>query len=75
MCILTERQNCINIMFNFLLILTICLIKKYHLEAIKDGLIVNYLSVQSLVFTCGGETLEQESEDIFHTELPGLRFL
>lgn len=47
--------------------LNICLNEKNHVEAAKNFSILNYLLMQSLVFTYGGDFLQTESEDIFHS--------
>ncbi|KAL0129874.1 hypothetical protein PUN28_001856 [Cardiocondyla obscurior] len=46
--------------------INICLNKKYYAEAIKSTCIANYILINSLIFTYGGEFLQQDSEDIFH---------
>lgn len=46
--------------------MNICLIEKDYVEATKNTVTLNFLLMQSLVFTYGGEYLQKESEDIFH---------
>ncbi|XP_077266954.1 odorant receptor 4-like [Temnothorax americanus] len=46
--------------------LNIYLNEKNYIEATKSVLVLNYLLMQSLVFTYGGEYLQKESEGIFH---------
>ncbi|EGI58732.1 Odorant receptor 47a [Acromyrmex echinatior] len=46
--------------------LNICINEKDHVEAIKSVFVLNYLIMQSLVYTYGGEFLQKESEDIFY---------
>jgi len=46
--------------------LNICINEKNHVEAIKSVFVLNYLIMQSLVYTYGGEFLQKESEDIFY---------
>lgn len=46
--------------------INLCLNEKNHIEATKSILVLNYLLMQSLVFTYGGDFLQEKSEDIFH---------
>ncbi|XP_018397688.1 PREDICTED: uncharacterized protein LOC108775736 [Cyphomyrmex costatus] len=47
--------------------LNICINEKNHVEAIKSVFVLNYLVMQSLVYTYGGEFLQRKSENIFYT--------
>lgn len=40
--------------------------KNNHVEFIKSVLVMNYLLIESLVYTYGGDFLQRESESIFH---------
>ncbi|XP_011878863.1 PREDICTED: uncharacterized protein LOC105568088 [Vollenhovia emeryi] len=46
--------------------LNINLNEKNYVEVTKGIMVLNFLLLQSLVFTYGGEFLQNESEDIFH---------
>ncbi|KAG5343793.1 OR10A protein, partial [Acromyrmex charruanus] len=47
--------------------LNICINEKNHVEATKSVFVLNYLIMQSLVYTYGSEFLQKESENIFYT--------
>jgi len=46
--------------------LNLFLNEKNYVEATKSVFVLNFLLIQSLVYTYGGEFLQKESEDIFY---------
>lgn len=46
--------------------INLCLNEKNHVEATKSIVVLNYLLMESLVLTYGGDFLQRESEGIFY---------
>ncbi|KAL6262776.1 hypothetical protein P5V15_005566 [Pogonomyrmex californicus] len=46
--------------------INLCINEKNHIELTKSVLVLNYLFMQSLIFTYAGDFLQTKSEDIFH---------
>lgn len=60
-------RSLFDIKFLFLgLRINVCLNENNYMEATKSVIVLNYLFMQSLVFTYGGDFLQEESEGIFH---------